>query len=72
MQLKDEEIICFHRRLPPFQITRMDWRKHPALTQRRQIPPPQLSPLPQIAPLPLEIAQTFRFPGGYIDPDMLN
>jgi type IV secretion system protein VirD4 len=72
MQLKDEDIICFHRRLPPFKITRMDWRQHPTLKQRRNIPAPQLSPLPQIADLPGEIAQTFRFPHGYIDPDMLN
>ncbi len=72
MQLKDEEIICFHRRLPPFKITRMDWRQHPTLKQRRQIPPPQLARLPQIADLPVEIAQTLRFPHGYIDPDMVN
>jgi len=73
MQLKDEEIICFHRRLPPFQITRMDWRNHPTLTQRRKIPSPELPTLPQIAPLPLEISQTFRFPQhGYFDPDMVN
>jgi type IV secretion system protein VirD4 len=72
MQLRDEEIICFHRRLPPFQIRRMDWRQHPELKQRRSIPVPQLSPLPQIADLPGEIVQTFRFPQGYIDPDMLN
>jgi type IV secretion system protein VirD4 len=72
MQLKDEEMICFHRRLPPFTINRMDWRQHPTLIQRRQIPAPQLPPLPQITDLPMEIAQTFRFPHGYIDPDMLN
>jgi type IV secretory pathway TraG/TraD family ATPase VirD4 len=72
MQLADEEILCFHRRLPPFQIRRMDWRQHPALTERRNLPPPQLQPLPQIADLPLEIARTFRFPQGYIDPDRQN
>jgi type IV secretory pathway TraG/TraD family ATPase VirD4 len=72
MQLKDEEMIGFHRRLPPFKISRMDWRHHPTLQQRRKIPAPRLSPLPQIADLPLEISQTFRFPNGYIDPDMLN
>ena len=72
MQLKDEEIICFHRRLPPFKISRMDWRHHPTLAQRRNIPAPQLPPLPQIADLPTEISQTFRFPHGYIDPDMVN
>src|SRR5437764_12836434 len=26
MQLRDEEIICFHRRLLPFKISRMNWR----------------------------------------------
>jgi len=72
LQLKDEEIICFHRRLPPFKISRMDWRHHPELQHRRRLPPPQLFPLPQIADLPTEISQTFRFPHGYIDPDMLN
>src|SRR5205807_2465594 len=72
MQLRDEEIICFHRRLPPFKISRMDWRHHPELQQRRSLPAPKLFPLPQIADLPTEISQTFRFPHGYIDPDMVN
>src|SRR5205823_13792545 len=72
MQLRDEDIICFHRRLPPFKITRMDWRHHPILTQRRHISAPELPTLPQIADLPIEIGQTFRFPHGYIDPDMRN
>ena len=72
MQLKDEEIICFHRRLPPFKINRMDWRQHPMLIQRRNLPVPQLPQLPPIAALPQEIDQTFRFPHGYIDPDMQN
>src|SRR5260370_33969556 len=72
MQLKDEEIICFHRRLPPFKISRMDWRQHPILQQRHDIPVPELPTLPQIADLPTEISQTFRFPHGYIDPDMTN
>src|SRR5207248_8572820 len=66
MQLRDEEIICFHRRLPPFKLTRMDWRQHPELKHRRNIPAPPLPPLPQIANLPMEISQTFRFPHGYI------
>ncbi len=72
MRLKDEEMICFHRRLPPFKISRMDWRYQPELQQRRDIPAPQLFPLPQLTDLPTEISQTFRFPHGYIDPDMLN
>ena len=52
MQLKDEEIICFHRRLPPFKIKRMDWRQHEPLKQKYNLPVPELSPLPQIADLP--------------------
>src|SRR6266702_1719770 len=35
LQLKDEEIIGFHRRLPPFKITRADWRRHPTLAKRQ-------------------------------------
>ncbi|MCA1600931.1 MAG: type IV secretory system conjugative DNA transfer family protein [Acidobacteria bacterium] len=38
-QLKDEEIIGFHRRLPAFKAKRMDWRRFPILTQRQSIPP---------------------------------
>jgi type IV secretion system protein VirD4 len=72
LQLKDEEIIGFHRHLPPFRMNRVDWRHHPTLTQRRNMPSPQLFALPQIADPPREIARTFRFPHGYIDPDMLN
>jgi len=74
MQLRDEDIICFHRRLPPFKISRMDWRTHPTLTQRRNLPAPQLSSLPTVADRPMERIQreTFRFPNGYIDPDMVN
>src|SRR5947207_1584846 len=52
MQLKDEDIICFHRRLPPFKINRMDWRHHPTLSERRNMPSPQLPVLPQIVDLP--------------------
>ncbi len=72
MQLPDDFVICSHRRLPPFKINRMDWRDHPALIQKRTIPAPQLPTLPQIADLPPQIAQTSRFPSGYIDPDMKN
>ncbi len=73
-QLSDEEIICFHRRLPPFKITRMDWRRHEVLNQRRGIPAPELSALPQIADTSMENAQsqTYRFPYGYVDIDLLH
>ena len=63
-QLSDKEIIGFHRHLPPFKITRVDWRQHPTFTQRQSIPAPQLSALPPIADIPLSSIQseTFGFP----------
>ena len=42
-QLKDEEVIGFHRHLPPFRMKRVDWRQSPILQQRRSI---QASELP--------------------------
>jgi type IV secretory pathway TraG/TraD family ATPase VirD4 len=72
MQQKDEAIICFHRRLPPFKLHRMDFRQHQTLKQNYSLPVPELPTLPQIADLPTEIHQTYRFPHGYIDPDMQN
>jgi type IV secretory system conjugative DNA transfer VirD4/TraG family protein len=42
-QLGDEDIIGFHRHLPPLRLKRMDWRRFPSLTQRRSMPAPRLS-----------------------------
>ena len=39
-QMRDRDIIGFHRNLPPMRLTRMDWRDHPELVKRRSIPPP--------------------------------
>jgi type IV secretory pathway TraG/TraD family ATPase VirD4 len=47
-QLRDDEIIGFHRNLPPFRARRMDWRGFPLLIERRSLPPPQLSALPSL------------------------
>ncbi|HEY1248399.1 MAG TPA: hypothetical protein VGE97_05390, partial [Nitrososphaera sp.] len=72
LQLKDEEVIGFHRRLPPFQINRVDWREHPTLCQRYRMPPPKLSSLPPVAETPINstLSQAFAFSDEYIDPDM--
>lgn len=53
MKLRDEEIIGFHRRLPPFKIRRVEWWKHTTLKQRRNIPAPQLALLPAIENIPV-------------------
>jgi type IV secretion system protein VirD4 len=72
-QLADEAIIGFHRRLPPFQLKRVDWRGHPLLTKRQSIPAPQLSALPQLADIlrEHEEGEAVHVSDGYIDPDML-
>ncbi len=71
-QMKDEDIIGFHRHLPPFMLKRVDWRHHTTLQQRRSIKAPQLPALPRTPDVP-------EHPGGsrasqpnatYIDPDM--
>src|SRR5947209_13241617 len=71
-QMKDHEIIGFHRHLPPFKINRVNWRHQPTLKQRRTIPAPELFVLPTIAEMPMKRiqSQTFRLSDGYIDPDM--
>ena len=72
LQHSDEEIIGFHRHLPPMRLTRMDWRQHASLLKRRNIPAPKLYALPQIEDIPMgqALTQNFREPEEYVDPDM--
>jgi len=71
-QLRDEEIIGFHRLLPPFKAKRMDWRYFPILTQRQRIPPPQLSSLPLLQHrFPNAWYRAEQLASSYIDPDRL-
>ena len=56
-QLKDEDIIGFHRRLPPFQINRLDWRRDERLQRKRGIPPPSVPALAPIADIPIAVSQ---------------
>jgi type IV secretion system protein VirD4 len=50
-RLADEDILGFHRALPPFRAKRMDWRAFPALVERAKLPPPPLAPLPHLSAL---------------------
>jgi type IV secretory pathway TraG/TraD family ATPase VirD4 len=70
-QLEDEEIIGFHRKLPPFKAKRMDWRNSKLLRQRQQIPAPELLPLPEPEDRSQKLiwARDKKFADGYIDPD---
>jgi type IV secretory pathway TraG/TraD family ATPase VirD4 len=68
-QLKDEEIIAFHRLLPPFLATRMDWRHYPLLRKRRSLPAPAVPSLPPLSELPLSTSSDPTH--ELIDPDSL-
>jgi type IV secretion system protein VirD4 len=70
LQLTDEEIIGFHRHLPPFRLTRMDWRTQPRLAQRRTLPAPQLAKLPALSDLPIGNRETLT--QELIDPDLIH
>jgi type IV secretion system protein VirD4 len=69
-QMGDEDIIGFHRRLPPFMAKRMDWRHFPLLTKRHSLPSPPLNELPLLDSADFQRAE-MQTP-LYIDPDMLH
>ncbi|HJT58343.1 MAG TPA: type IV secretory system conjugative DNA transfer family protein [Ktedonobacteraceae bacterium] len=45
LRYQDHEVIGFHRSLPPFKLSRMDWRQHRLLQQRRTLPAPAVPAL---------------------------
>jgi hypothetical protein len=70
-QLADEDIIGFHRLLPPFLAKRMDWRRFPILKGRHAMSPPALSALPELSEtLPALIPHSNGQLQGFINPDM--
>ena len=69
MQMKDDEIIGFHRRLPPFKAHRVDWRRHKTLSQKQKLPAPKLPTLPPLTDLQAPLAGSDP---EYINPDKRN
>jgi type IV secretion system protein VirD4 len=70
LRLKDQQVICFHRNLSPFRLTRMDWRKHAILKQRRNIQAPQLPVLLALSSLAdLHIPQAESMTDAYVELD---
>jgi hypothetical protein len=70
-QLPDEQLSGFHRLVPPFLETCMDWRHFPVLRERQAIPPPTLSMLPELAEtLPAIMPQSNGQLHGFINPAM--
>jgi type IV secretory pathway TraG/TraD family ATPase VirD4 len=68
-QMRDEDIIGFHRLLPPFLAKRMDWRNYPLLRKRRDLPPPAVPNLPVLSELPFSTSTDQSH--ELIDPDSL-
>ena len=66
-QLGDEDVIGFHRRLPPFQAKRMDWRGVGELGKRRLMPAPRLQALPRLRNVAWQ--RTNHLISPYFDPD---
>jgi type IV secretion system protein VirD4 len=52
MELEDSEILVKHRNKPPIRATRMDWRDHPELKNRRALPPIEPKPIPEPVSIP--------------------
>jgi type IV secretion system protein VirD4 len=68
-QFTDQEVIGFHRHLPPFRLTRCDWRNHPILAQRQNLSSPQLQSLPSLSDMPI---RNTEFLHGFVDPDRID
>ena len=70
LQLPDTEVIGFHRHLPPFRLTRMDWRSQPILYKRKTLPASELPVLPALAAIPLRYQE--QLAQRLIDPDLIH
>jgi type IV secretion system protein VirD4 len=69
-QLKDHELLVFHRGVTPFKATRVDHRELEVLQKRYKLPPPVLPVLPPVDIVPLPVAPTSKvFSSFYMDPD---
>jgi type IV secretion system protein VirD4 len=66
-QLRDDDIIGFHRRLVPFKAHRMDWRQSAILRQRHGLPVPSIRALAAVPTLSWQ--PTLQDADGYISPD---
>ena len=69
-QMRDEDIIAFHRNLPPMRLKRLDWRNHSLLLQRHNMHCPPLTELPPLTAL--QLRHTDPLSEDIIDPDSLS
>lgn len=72
MQMKDHDVLVFHRRLPPFKTRRVDWRNYTWLIKHQEIEAPTLTALPEIVALPFARSQNMLLNSNeYIDAEMI-
>src|SRR5260370_35770406 len=71
MQMKDHDVLAFHRRLPPLKVRRADFRNYPQLMKRREITPPKPPASPPVPELPIDEQAKLLTNDGYIDRDLL-
>jgi type IV secretory pathway TraG/TraD family ATPase VirD4 len=62
--MQDHQIVAFLPACPPAALARMDWRQHPQLVQRSQLPPPEFAPLNVTPP-----SRAPRPSAEYLEPD---
>ena len=62
--MPDHEVVAFLPACPPARLARMDWRPHPQLVRRSQLPPPEFAPL-TVTPL----SPAPRPSSEYVEPD---
>jgi type IV secretory pathway TraG/TraD family ATPase VirD4 len=70
-QLKDTDVLVWHRDYKPMKLKRMDWRAFTLLRERRNISPPALQPLPPITDIKLakpQILSSDTYPNEDDDP----
>jgi len=46
MQMKEHQVLLFHRNVPPMRAHRISWIGNPLFERRRTIPPPKLEKIP--------------------------
>jgi len=69
MQMREHQVLLFHRNLPPLRIHRVSWIGNSTFEKYRKIPPPTLSAIPEC-----EVSlntQTNQNIDGYVNPYML-
>src|SRR5205823_2913743 len=47
MQMKEHQVLLFHRNLPPIRAHRVSWIGNPLFEKYRKIPPPTLPTIPE-------------------------